>query len=228
MDTPTLPRLIIAKSRLSASAWDSRVEKARVMEEQMKDIAKRRAEGASLNQTIRELFPSSRRGWAIRHWTAYQRHGFEGLIDARLPREPKRMRACEEVVQVARLANPEVTVAEVLHILTEQHICPLPSESTIRRVFRRVDDRRRYGEKKRQGKEQRVELPFAGGELLLAAEAETQVLAALTGEVVDLGREVLKRSGDGTPERDVGFRDARGRFTAEYNRRRRRAPGEGV
>ena len=41
------------------------------------------------------------------------------------------------------------------------------------RLFTRVDDRRRYAEKKHRTKEHRVELPFAGGELLLAAEGET-------------------------------------------------------
>jgi hypothetical protein len=228
MDTPTLPRLIIAKSRLSAATWDSRIERARAAEGLMKAIAERRAEGLSLNQAIGEFFPSSRRGWAIRHWTAYQRHGFEGLIEARLPREPKQMRGCEETVQVARLANPKVTVAEVLKILEDRRLRPLPSESTIRRLFARVDDRRRYAEKKQRTHEQVVELPFAGGELLLAAEAETQVISTLVHEVVQLGQEVLKKSGDQTPTPDVGPRDARGRFTAEYNHQRCCKPGEEI
>jgi hypothetical protein len=226
MDTPTLPRLIIAKSRLSAATWCSRIERARAAEDLMKAIAKRRAEGLSLNQAISELFRSSRRGWAIRHWTAYQRHGFEGLIEARLPREPKQMRRCEETVQVARLANPKVTMVEVLKILEDRRLRPLPSESTIRRLFARVDDRRRYAEKKQRTHEQRVELPFAGGELLLAAEAETQVISTLVYEVVQLGQEVLKKSGNQTPTPDVGLRDARGRFTAEYNHQRCRKLGE--
>lgn len=228
METPSLPRLIIAKSRLSPSAWDYRVDKARKAEEVMKAISERRAKGASLNQAIGELLPPSRRSWAIRHWSAYQRHGFEGLIDARLPREPKQMRACSDAVEVARLANPKVTVHDVLNILSDRRLRPLPSESTIRRVFTRVDDRRRYAEKKQRAKEQYVELPFAGGELLLAAETETQVLSALAQEVADLGREVLEKSGDQTPTRDVGLRDARGRFTADYNRHRRRKPGEAI
>jgi hypothetical protein len=226
MDTPTLPRLIIAKSRLSPATWDSRVEKAHAAEELMKAIAERRAEGVSLNQAIGELLPSSRRGWAIRHWTAYHRHGLEGLIDARLPREPKQMRACEQMVQVARLANPKVTVTEVLKILEDRRLRPLPSESTIRRLFARVDDRRKYAEKKQRTQEQRVELPLAGGELLLAAEAETQVISTLVDEVVQLGQEVVKKSGDQTPTPDMGPRDARGRFTAEYNHQRCRKPGE--
>jgi hypothetical protein len=228
MDTPTLPRLIIAKSRLSPATWDSRIEKARAAEGLMKAIAKRRAEGASLNQAIGELLPCSRRGWAIRHWTAYQRHGFEGLIEARLPREPKRMRACEEMVQVARLANPQVTVAEVLKILEDRRLRPLPSESTVRRLFARVDDRRRYADKKQRAHEQRVDLPFAGGELLLAAEVETQVLSTLVNEVVHLGQEVVKKSGNQPPTPDAGPRDARGRFTAAYNHQRRRKSGETI
>jgi hypothetical protein len=228
MDTPTLPRLIVAKSRLSPSTWNSRVEKARVTEEQMKDIAKRCAEGASLNQAIRELFPSSRRGWALRHWTAYQYHGFEGLIEARLPREPKQMRACEEAVQVARLANPKVTVPEVLEILEDRRLRPLPSESTIRRLFTRVDDRRRYAKKKQLAQEQHVDLPFAGGELLLAAEVETQVISTLSQEVVELGQEVLKKFEHQVPTPDAGPRDARGRFIAEYNHQRCCKPGEAI
>jgi hypothetical protein len=229
VDTPTLPRLIIAKSRLSPSAWDSRVDKARRAEELMKALAERRAKGLSLNQAISELLPPSRRGWAIRHWSAYRRDGFEGLIDARLPREPKQMRACKEAVEVARLANPTVTVAEVLKILEARHLRPMPSKSTIQRIFTRVDDRRRYAEKKQQrANASCVELPFAGGELLLAAEAESQILSTLVHDVVHLGREVIEKSGDQTPTRDVGHRDARGRFTAEYNRQRRRKPGEPI
>ena len=228
VDTPTLPRLIIAKSRISPSTWDSRVDKARKAEELMKALAERRAKGLSLNQAISELLPPSRRGWAIRHWSAYRRDGFEGLIDARLPREPKQMRACKEVVEVARLANPTVTVAEVLKILEARHLRPLPSKSTIQRLFTRVDDRRRYAEKKQRVSEPCVELPFAGGELLLAAEAESQVLSTLVHDVVQLGREVVEKFGDQTPTRDVSHRDARGRFTAEYNRQRRRKPGETI
>lgn len=194
----------------------------------MKALAERRAKGLSLNQAIGELLPASRRGWAIRHWVAYQRHGFEGLIEARLPREPKRMRACEEAVQVARLANPQVTVLEMLKILEDRHIRPLPSESTLRRIFTRVDDRRRYAQKKEHANASCVELPLAGGELLLAAEAETKIVATLVREVVDIGREVVEACGDKPPTRDVGFRDAYGRFTAAYNRRRQRKPGETI
>jgi len=228
MDTPTLPRLIIAKSRLSPSTWDSRVAKARMTEETMKAIAGRRAQGRSLNQAIAEMLPPSRRGWAIRHWGAYQRDGFEGLIDARLPRERKQTRACEEVVQIARLVNPKVTVPEVLKILEASHVRPLPSESTIRRTFTRVDERRRYAQKKQRSNEQHVEMPLAGGELLLAAEAETQIISTLVHEVVDLGREVRDKSADQRPSRDIGVRDAHGRFTADYNHQRRRKPGEPI
>ena len=226
MDTPTLPRVIVAKSRLTPASWEKRVANARAAEEIVKSIAERCAQGVSLNQAIREKVSSSRRGWAMHHWVAYRRDGFEGLINARLPREPKRMRACEEAVAVARLANPQVTVAQMLSILAQRRILPLPSESTLRRLFRRVDDRRRDAKRKPRSKPSRVELPMAGGELLLAAEEETKMLATLTREVVDVSREVVEACGEQTPTRDRGPRDARGRFTADYNRQRRRKPGE--
>ena len=226
MDTPTLPRLIIAKSRLSPASWDKRVAKAREAEQILQRIAERHAEGVSLNQAIREQVPASRRGWAMRQWVAYRRQGLEGLIDARLPREPKQTRACQDTVEVARLANPEVTVAQMLSILEQRRIRPLPSESTLRRLFRRVDERRRYAQRKPRTKLSQVELPMAGGELLLAAEEETKVLATLTGAVVDVSHAVIEACGEQTPTRDRGLRDARGRLTAEYNRQRRRQRGE--
>ena len=196
----------------------------------MKAIAAGRDQGLSLNQAIGEILPPSRRGWAIRHWMAYKRDGLEGLIDARLPREPKMTRACDDAVQVARLANPKVTIPEMLKILSDRKISPLPSASTLRRLFARVDDRRRYAEKKerKSAKEEIVDLPLAGGELILAAEAETNVISALVGEVARIGSEVVEASQGQTPTQDVGYRDAQGRFTAAYNHQRRRKPGEPI
>jgi hypothetical protein len=105
--------------------------------------------------------------------------GFEALIDTRTPREPKVAQASRQALQAARAANARVTTAEALQILRAQGIAPLPSESTIKREFARVDDRREYAAKKRLAAHEVVELPFAGGELLLAAEAETGGIAAL-------------------------------------------------
>ena len=76
--------------------------------------------------------------------------------------------------------------------------------------------------------EETVDLPFAGGELLLAAEVETGAIKALTEEVVALGGEARAASAGRAPERDCAHRDENGRFTAEYNEKRKRKDGEDI
>lgn len=195
----------------------------------MKAIARRRARGLSVTRAILEVVRPARQGWAKRHWSAYRRDGLEALIDARLPREPKVTRACTEAVQAARLANPKLTIAETLKILQSLKVRLLPSVSTLRNIFRRVDSRRQYTERKgRFSSTQAVDLPYAGGELILAAEVETGVVSALTNEVVKIGTEVLVSSQGQVPEPDAGHRDAHGHFTADYNHERKRKPDEQI
>jgi len=126
----------------------------------------------------------------VRHWVAYRKHGFEGLIDARLPREPKVSRACREAAQAARAANPKLSLAETLKILQGLHIHPLPSAPTLRVLFRRADSRRSYAGRKERKAAKSVDLPVAGGELLRAADAEVGLISALTEQVVKLGEDV--------------------------------------
>lgn len=64
--------------------------------------------------------------------------------------------------------------------------------------------------------------------MLLAAEMETGVMAALTDEVVAIGKAAKEASGDQVPGRDRSLRDRKGRFTERYNRARRRKPGEEI
>lgn len=174
------------------------------------------------------FFQPERRGWAVRHWTAYRKHGFEGLIDTRVPREPKVSRACREAVLAARAANPKLTAGEAIKILQTLHIRPMPSESTVRLLFRQADARRSYAERKGRAAAKSIELPVAGGELLLAAEAEVGVITALTEEVVKIGEEVREASAGTRPTPDPGPRDEHGHFTAEYNHERKRPPGEKI
>jgi hypothetical protein len=121
-----------------------------------------------------------------------------------------------------------VSVERVLEILKEQRVKPLPSLSTLRRHFARVEGRRKYARRQAEQQEHVEELPCAGGELLLAAEQECGAMAALTDEVEQLAQEAKQASKGREPERDVKHRDAHGHFTARYNRQRRRAPGERV
>ena len=234
------------KSRVTTETWQKRVAQAQADEATIKAILKRVAEGASLNAAVAKELPANRRSWAMRQVPAYRRRGIEALIDARIPREPKVSARCREVVQAAREANSRLTTDQALELLHEHGISPLPSTSTIKREFSKVDERRKYGRKKArkaaaEGVElateevekveaaaEIVELPFAGGELLMAAETEAGGIAALTKEIVQIGERALVESVGLTPTKDVAHRDANGHFTSTYNRRRKRKQNEQI
>lgn len=229
MYEPVAAELVRVKSRISADSWQQRVEQAQRDEVLVRAILDKVASGMSLNAAIAKVLPLNRRSWALRRIPAYGEQGFEALIDARTPREPKVSRACAQAVQAAREVNPRVTVSEVLEVLRKQRISPLPSASTIKREFSRVDERRKYARKKAaRDATEVIELPLAGGELLAAAEIETGGIAALTDVVVKLGAEAVEASKGQTPIKDVELRDAQGRFTGRYNRARRRKRGEEI
>lgn len=226
---PTTPKLVRVKSRVSAESWLKRVAQARSDEVTVQAILNEAARCGSLNAAIAKVLPKQRRSWARRRIPAYRERGFEALISARVPREPKVSVACRQAVQAARAADPRLTPTQAITILQGQRISPLPSDSTIKREFARVDARGKYARKQAATTATEiVELPFAGGELLLAAELETGGIAALTDEVVAIGELAIVASEGQVPEQDVAHRDARGHFTVTYNRRRRRKPGEEV
>ena len=234
------------KSRVTAETWQKRVAQAQEDEATIQAILKRVAGGASLNAAIAKELPANRRSWAMRQVPAYRRRGLEALIDARIPREPKVSARCREVVQAGREANSRLTTDQALELLHEHGISPLPSTSTIKREFSKVDERRKYARKKARkdaaegvelamGEVEKVEvaaeiveLPFAGGELLMAAETEAGGIAALTQEIVQIGERALVESVGLTPAKDVAHRDANGHFTSTYNRRRKRKQNEQI
>lgn len=230
MYEPTSVELQRVKARLSEASWRRRVERARRDEGVVKAILAKAARGASLNDAIASVLRPRRRSWAYRRIPAYREQGFEALIDARLPREPRLSAATRDVLSGARQANPRLTVSEAERILETQRVAPVPSASTIKRVFMRADARRRAAARKQRASDDApaevVELAYAGGELLLAAETEAGGLAALTKEVTDAAEWAREASAGRTPERDVERRNARGQFTARYNRARRRKRGE--
>lgn len=220
-----MPRLLVVKSRISAESWEARVEAARRDAVVLGAIAARVDGGETLDGAIREEVPNSRRSWVIRHWGSYLKEGFEGLIDERVPREPRLAKECGPLIEAAREANPRVTIDEVLRILQRQKIQMLPSASTIKVHFRRVDGRRKYAEEKERAAEEVIEEPLAGGELLRAAELETGAIAAMASEVEAIAEEAKQASEGLKPEQDTAHRDKLGHFTITYNRNRRRKPG---
>jgi len=227
---PTSLELIRVRSRVTDATWTQRVEQAVRDEVVIKRILAEQAKGRSLNLAIAKVVPANRRSWALRRIPAYREHGFEALIDARTPREADVSTACRHAVQAAREANPRLTVDEALEILRKQRITPLPSASTIKREFARVKERGKYARRKAtaQGRTEVIELPLAGGELLVAAELETGGVAALTAAVVKVGEQAIAASAGQAPAKDIAGRSAKGQFTDRYNRARRRKQGEQI
>jgi len=119
---PTTPKLMRVKSRISAESWLKRIELARSDEVVVRAILAEAARGGSLNGAIAKLLPESRRSWARRRIPGYRERGFEALINARVPREPKISVACRQAVQAARAANPRLTQSEAIAILQGQRI----------------------------------------------------------------------------------------------------------
>jgi hypothetical protein len=223
-EIPKHPELVIVESRLSPAAWEARVTAARNAAQQLVKVAGLIERGASLNSAIAATLPRSRRSWAIRHWRRFLERDWEGLIDLRLPREPQQAKLIREVLERACVRSGDIKLPEAVGLLEkERPDVPLPSPATIKRELRRARER---ASKQAKERTEMVPLPFAGGELILAAEAETGAIAALRDEVVAIGNDAVEAAGDRAPEKDVMLRNRKGHFTVAYNRKRRRKRGE--
>lgn len=212
------------KSRLAPASWARRLQSAQTSAESLDLVLAEVKEGSSLNQAIITKLPVSRRSWAMRSLPRYRADGVEGLIDRRLPREPSMTTEVRTAIDAAYQAHPGVTAVDVVGQLQGKGVTCLPSHD---RIDRELAGARARARSKAQH-EETLELPFAGGELLLAAEVETGAICALTEEVVTLGREARAVSAGQQPERDGADRDGKGRFTKQYNRKRKRKDGEPI
>jgi hypothetical protein len=229
MYAPSSPELIVLRSRVSDSVWEKRVADAREAQRLIQAVIAEMDLGRSQNEAIDLVLPKSKRSWATRRLPRFRARGFEGLFDTRLPREPEAARRiARKIAQEAAIADPASDVAKVIPVLQERGIQRLPSPATIRKELARAGAIVQREEKKRRAEEEIVDLPFAGGEFLLAAESETGAIAALAREVSAIAEEARAASEGLEPSRDTNHRNDRGRFTQEYNRRRRRQAGEEV
>lgn len=219
---------MIVQSRISPESWAARVAKARSGADVLRAIAQRVEAGEPLDRAIRAIVPDKRRSWVIHHWPSFRENGWEGLIDRRVPREPKLAKDCGPLIEAARAANRKLTPEDALQVLRDQHVRVLPSVSTIKVHFRRSDERARYRQRKEEASLEVVELPLAGAELLAVAELETGGMAALTDEVLVLQKKALAASRGREPVPDRDRRDEQGHFTASYNRARKRKRGEAI
>ena len=230
---PASSKLKIVKSRLSTESWADRVAAAKRHEQVLlKIIERNEKDGLSLNAAVAAELDESKRSWAMGRLKKYRAQGLDGLIDSRCPREPTVSKACYTALSAAREANPNLTTEEAVQILENLKIKILPSECTIKRVFRQTDDRRRYREQQKAKAGSRptevIEENHAGGELLLAAEAETAGVAALTELVTQYADDAHEEADSEAYAGDVEHRDRKGRFTKTYNRRRKRSAEEEI
>lgn len=195
----------------------------------MNDVKSLVEGGKSLNRAIKEVLPAGRRSWAIRRWGAFLESGMEALFDTRVPREPRVSRRIRASIEAAVRETPKVRFADAVRSLDEQSI-PLPSAATLKRELALARDRTRDRRRPLSTgtKTEVVNLTFAGGELLLAAELETGAVGALTAEVCALAKEALEASAGREHVPDSARRDADGHFTESYNRHRRREAGQDI
>jgi hypothetical protein len=181
--------------------------------------------GDSLNVAIGKVVPSSKRSWVMRNLPSFKRDGWMALIDGRVPREPKIAKRCGPLIETAAAANPSITYEQVISVLKSMRVKVLPSRSTVKKHLTRVRARKHYADKKKSDVKI-IELDFAGGELLAAADIETNATSALTDVIVAVGDEAQEASQGLVHNPDVEHRDDKGHFTATYNRKRRRKRGE--
>jgi hypothetical protein len=212
--------------RISAESWEARVEDARERETIVTEILRRVGSGESQNSAISAVVPVSKRSATLRDLVGYRREGFEGLIDRRTPREPTIPHWVREAVQVARRANPSITVEAVTKIVQDAHRRTAPSGTTIKRIWNEAGLERPRGrpETPTTGLVVIEQLQAAGFQMLRAAEAETRAVERLVDTVMEVA-EALPDPGP-PPAKEMALRNPRGQLTRKYNRARRKRPEE--
>ena len=170
---------------------------------------------------LRRLEDSARSN--LRRWQQrYEKYGFDGLVDWRLPpglpSMPPEVRAA---VCTLRRADPNVDVAVIVeHVRRHHHF--VTSATSVKRVLRKEGLARRRGPV--AGAARRLEL--GGMKLVEAALEETGYLKALTTAVCEQVAAVPLPAS--APPVDRTGRDECGRFEPGYNDRYRRREGDAI
>jgi len=211
--------------RLPSASRKRRFAAAVNRETTLKDVAAQRP-GESERAVARKLSKGAPRT-SLRRWQRrYEKYGFDGLIDWRLP--PGRMRIPQEAraaICTLRRADANVSVAVIIDHIAKHHQVKV-SETKVKAVLREEGLARRRGpvEGAGSGGEQRLEL--GGMKLVEAALVETGYLRALSIAVSEQVAAVPTPQ----PARpiDRSDRDDWGRFVPSYNERYRKAEGDAI
>jgi hypothetical protein len=197
------------------------VEDAREREKIVRAILRRVDGGESQNAAIAAVTPPPKRSATLRDLAAYRREGFEGLIDRRTPRDATIAHWIRSAFEVARKANPSISVEGAARIVGQTHGSDVPSGTTIKRIWKGAGLERPEG---RPAGAKAEPLQAAGFQLLRAAEAETRAVERLVDTVMEVAEE-LPAPGPASAK-DVALRNRRGQLTPKYNRARRKKPDE--
>ena len=148
----------------------------------LKDLAARK-EGESERAVARKWSKTAPRT-SLRRWQRrYEKYGFDGLIDLRLP--PGRMRIPAEVraaICTLRRADANVSVAVIIDHIAKHHHVKI-SETKVKRVLREEGLARRRGPVEGAGSGGEQHLELGGMKLVEAALVETGYLRALSSAV---------------------------------------------
>ena len=226
---PKNPVLKDVRRRISEINWIKRVEDARRREKIVETILERMKMGESQNTAIAASVEESKRGVTLRNLAAYRSEGFEGLIDQRSPREPEIPIWIHDSIEIARMANPNITVQQVEEILQKKYrYCP--SSTSIKRIIKEAGLQRDVGRPTKASDENTSPkgaikpLEAAGYSMVFAAESETGAV----GELVDTALEVAGELPEGkeVSSEERALRNPRGEFTGQFNQARRKGPQE--
>ncbi len=221
---PRSEELKDVRRRISEASWLDRVKDARRRERVVEKVLAGRG-GESQNAAIAATVGQSKRSATLRDLSNYAAEGFEGLIDRRTPREAEIPIWVRDAIEVARMANPSISVEAIDEILKNKYSSS-PSSTLTKRIVKEANLARGVGRPVSQGPGLvEVEpLEAAGFQLVRAAEAETGAVGRLVDTVMEVAAELPAPGPVLAAEK--ALRDREGHLTTRYNRSRRKAPGE--
>ena len=210
---------------MSEETREDRQREAERREKLLEAVAGR-PRGESERSAIKRLAAAEDRS-TFRRWKArYLEHGFDGLVDWRLPPRPKLTpEAVREVMYTLRRADPEVSVAAIIAHVAKYHDYEV-GKTTVKEALRGAGLARRGGPRSGDRHVGEVRLEMAGMKLVEAASVETGYADALTKALVARAAEAPTPS---VPlPVDTTGRDELGRFETAYNERYRKKAGEAI
>ena len=225
---PTHPPLCRIWKQLSEEMREDRREEAERRERILKTVGARPA-GESERAALRRLAKAEDRSTFRRWQNRYREHGFDGLVDSRLPPRPEEVtsEAAREAMCTLRRADPEVSVATIIAHGAKFHDCQV-GKSTVKEVLRAAGLARRGGPRSGDRHVGEVRLELAGMRLVEAADVQVGYVSALTKAIVAGVAEAKAPSSSELLPADTGNRDEFGRFESKYNERYRKKAGEAL